>query len=385
MLHALRAHAHEQQYGETEGNGRNGLQHQVVGSGSLELGVDFAQQNHAVAGGAGEHAEHGEEPFVLIVGIEVAAAGVHKPEGDHGPQGTHQQQRQPDAAQIGEVDGGGAGHNHKVEAGAGNAVEGVVVDILALHQMHLAGTVDDNLEQRSEDGAPQEVETPEHGLERLGAEVAQVHLLHAIHEEEHHRVDQQHQADLHGHLVDRLGMWDFVLRLIVGQRVLLLVVARLHRQAALAAQDVHIDHPDETAQDKARGGNAEAEVGAVESDALVGGKAGVGDAEVEGLSGSLSVAHGQQQARGIEEIVVVPPEKQRYGDEQTDDALNDVGAGGDGARLHHLHRSGLALNLLVLEGHGHETQSEGMIGDNLHGTLVDQLVEESQGFDTEDD
>jgi hypothetical protein len=26
-----------------------------------------------------------------------------------------------------------------------------------------------------------------------------------------------------------------------------------------------------------------------------------------------------------------------------------------------------------------------MIGDNLHGALVDQLMEESQRFDTEDD
>ena len=83
-LHALRAEPHEQQNGETEDDGRDGLQDKVVGGGGLELGVYFAKQNHTVAGGAGKHAEHGEEAFLSIVGIEMLGTSPYIEERCHG-------------------------------------------------------------------------------------------------------------------------------------------------------------------------------------------------------------------------------------------------------------------------------------------------------------
>ena len=130
-LHALRTETHEQQHGEAKGDSGDSLQHKVVGGRSLKLGVDLAEEYHTVACGTREHAEHGEETLILIFGIEMFGTNLDINKGDQGTQGADKEQGHPDAAEVVEVDGGGARDNHKVEAGARDAVEGVVVDIAA--------------------------------------------------------------------------------------------------------------------------------------------------------------------------------------------------------------------------------------------------------------
>ena len=384
-VEALGAEAHEQEDGEAENDGRNGLEHQVVGGRGFELGVDFAEKNHAVAGGAGEHAEHREEAFIGIVGIEIAGAGTDIEESGNGAKDTYQNQGQPKTAEVAEVDGGGTCNYHEVETGAGQTVEGEVVDIFALHQFVFAETVDDYFYQHTQQSAPQEIEAPHHRLERFGAELAKVELLDTIHEEEDKEIDQKDKADLDSELVDRLGMGNLVVGLVVLQGVGFFVVGILFTEQAFAAQDIHIQHTHYATYYETSGSNAESEIGTLENDALTFGPTGVGDAEIECLSRSLAIAHRQEETRGIEELAIVQEQKQGNGDHKSDKALEDVGAGGDRTCLYNLHGGGGTLDFLILECHSDKAETQGMVGDNLHGGLVDHEGEKAKGLETKND
>ena len=122
----------------------------------------------------------------------------------------------------------------------------------------------------------------------------------------------------------------------------------------------------------------------MEGDALSFGPARIGHPKVQSLSRSLPVAHGQQQSRSIEEIAVVPQQEQRDSDEQPCQSLQDIGAGGDRSRLDNFHGGGGAPDFLVFQGHGHESQPEGMVGDYLHRGLVDQSGKEAERFQAQD-
>ena len=68
-------HGCQQQNGEAEDHGGEILIHQIVRHRGLEVAVDLTQQNNAGAGGAGEHAVHGEE-LLLSIGREQLPGNV---------------------------------------------------------------------------------------------------------------------------------------------------------------------------------------------------------------------------------------------------------------------------------------------------------------------
>ena len=203
---ALRGEAHQQQHGEAEGQRRYRLQHQVVGRRGLEARVYLAEQNHAVAGGAGEHAEHREEAFVDIARIEVLANPAHINESGEGTQSNDEHERQRKLAKLLEIDGSRASHNHDVEAETTDAVEHVVIDVLAVYDMCLLETLQNRLEENTEQRAYQEVESPKHGFQRVLAKLAQLHALNPVSEQINKEIDEQHHANLHRELVDGLGI-----------------------------------------------------------------------------------------------------------------------------------------------------------------------------------
>lgn len=370
---ALRGETHEEQHGETESEGWNGLEHQVIGGGSLETRVNLAEQYHAVRGCASEHAEHGEECLVGVVGVEPLAATHHVEEGDNSTYGTNQDERQPERTQVVEIDGSGAGNNHEVETGAGYAVEGVVVDILALHEVALAETADNPLDEDTQKRTPEEVEAPYQRLEGLDPEVAQVELLDAEHQEEHQCIYQQHQAYLDCQLVDGFRVRYLTFRLVVGQCVVLHMIVAADVELAATAQNVHEYYTHKATDDEACRSDAEAKVGAVEGDALVGSPLRECGAEIERLSRTLAVAHGEEHAGRVEEVALVYPKEERHRDEQSGETLQDVGAGSDGACLNNFDGCCCTFDFLVFQCHGHKAKTKGMVGDYLHDMAVDEL------------
>ena len=90
---ALRRKTHQQQYRESEGQGRNGLQYEIIGRRGLETRVYLAQQYHTVRRRARQHTEHRKERLVRVVGIKLAAAAQHIPERNHSTYCADHQQR----------------------------------------------------------------------------------------------------------------------------------------------------------------------------------------------------------------------------------------------------------------------------------------------------
>ena len=201
-VQALRSIAHQQQNGKSEHNGRKSLQNEVIGGRCLKLRVDFAQKNHAVAGRACQHPEHREEAFVLVVGIQVLGNPQHIDKGDDGTQSDNDNEWQHEFSEILETDGRRARHNHDVEAKAADAVEHVVVDVLATHNLCLLEAFQYGLEKNAEQRANQEIEAPKHGFQRVFAKLAQLHALYPVSEQIHKEIDEQHHANLHRELVD---------------------------------------------------------------------------------------------------------------------------------------------------------------------------------------
>ena len=170
------------------------------------------------------------------------------------------------------------------------------------------------------------------------------------------------------------------LRLIILQRVVLHVCAVVHLQFAATTQYIHIHHTNQATHNETHCGNAQPEVGTVERNALVGSPSCEGGAEIQSLSGSLTVAHRQQHSAGIEHPRPLPPQEQRYRYQQTRQALQNVGAGRDCTRLHHLHRGGRTLYFLVLQCHSHKAQTQRVVGQYLHRVAVYQRREGTDGL-----
>ena len=257
---ALGSEPHEEKHRESEGESRDGLKHQVVGGWGLEARVNLAEQYHAVGCGTGEHAEHGEESLVDIVWIELLAAAQYIPEGDDGTQRTDEDERQPEATKVVEVDGCSAGDNHEVEAGAGDAVEGVVVDILTLHEVALTQAADNPFDEDAEQRTPQEVEAPHQRLEGLDTKVAKVELLYAEHQQENHGIDKQDEAELNSELVDGFRMRNLALRLVIRQSITFHISLTADVKLTSTAEDIHKNYAHKAAHDEACGSDAETEV-----------------------------------------------------------------------------------------------------------------------------
>lgn len=190
---------------------------------------------------------------------------------------------------------------------------------------------------------------------------------------------------MYGELVDRFGVGNLVLRLVVLEGVGLFEGAIVGLEKAFATEMVHIDYSDETSYKESDGGNGESEVGTCELNTFLERPSLIDLTEIEGLSGTLSIAHGEEESAGIEEVFAVPPKKEGYGDEEAYDALDDIGGSGYGTCFGYFHRGASALDLVILKCERNEADTEGVVGDNLHCRLVDEAVEPRNEFEQQDD
>ena len=179
-LETLRGYTHQQKHWESQHNGGKCLKHKVVGRRRLKLRIDLTHQDHAIGGCARQHAEHGEEPFVFVIGIKMLADPKYIDESGSGAQGTDDDERHNELAELIKADGGSPGHDHNVKAEATDMVQHIIINVFTAHDLHLLETIQDVLEKDAEQRAQQEVESPEQGLQGVGAEIAQLHPLNPI-------------------------------------------------------------------------------------------------------------------------------------------------------------------------------------------------------------
>ena len=129
---AARHETEQQQHRRAEHDRPQVLIDQVMRGGRLVQRVDLTQQDHAGAGGAGQHSEEREEGLVGIVREQLAANPVIVEVGREGSDHAQEDQRDPEllVAESGKIDRRDRGHDHDIEHRAGDAVEHEVVDIL---------------------------------------------------------------------------------------------------------------------------------------------------------------------------------------------------------------------------------------------------------------
>ena len=126
---------------------------------------------------------------------------------------------QDERPKILQADSSSTGNNHDIETETADAIEHIVVDILAAHQLGLLETAQEPLEENAEQRARQEVEAPKHRFQGVSAKIAQIHPLDPVGEQENEEIDKQHHTDLHRELVDGLGIGNLALAFIVLQLV----------------------------------------------------------------------------------------------------------------------------------------------------------------------
>ena len=376
----IRRHADEDQHRRAEDDAEAAAGDEVVGGGGLEAGVDLAQQQHAGADGAGEHAEHGDQALVIVIRVDLFAHEAQVQPGDHAAGDGQQHEGQPQTLQVAQLDGGDARHDHDIEEEAGDAVEQIIVLILPPDHAGLAALLEQHAQEHCQRRADDEVEAPEQGIKRLaetrrdgadaGGEPPDGEVGRQVHED--------HQRDLHRELVDRVGDGDLALALEVVRGELLLVRAAPGPELAPAREHIQDDDARDAGHEVARRRDREPEAApAGEAQRLI------ARADVIGLAGALPVAHRQQQAGGLEERRHEGIGEQQR-DQQAGDALDHVGADDDRAGLE---PGELAALLLFLgrdaQAHGDETERDAVVDQDLHQLAVelheaDQLGQQQQ-------
>ena len=110
-----RSKADQHQNRRAEDDAEAAAGNQVVGSGRAQVRVDLAQQQHAGADGAGEHAVHGNEALVIVAAVNLFADDGQVDPGDDRAGDDQQDEREPQPADVLEVDGGDARDDHDIE------------------------------------------------------------------------------------------------------------------------------------------------------------------------------------------------------------------------------------------------------------------------------
>ena len=141
----------------------------------------------------------------------------------------------------------------------------------------------------------------------------------------------------------------------------------------LLCQDVHHDDAYGTGTDIAGGGNGKAEAASAgKAHSLIGG------AHVVGLTGSLTEAHGKQQAGSLEHGGH-DGVGQKDGDHQSGNALDQIGAHDDGAGFRPGERAVSGSTLIhCTKRHGDKSESDAVIHQHLQEIVVQ--LQDVQGF-----
>ena len=346
---------------------------QVVRSLGFKLRVHLAQQDGAGGGGAGQRAVQGQERFVLIHGEDAAAHKAQVDVAGHSAQHADDGKRNDEAGDEEgiEVDGGDGGDDHDVKHEAGDAVHHEIVDVIALHDAGFAQLEHNGAHQNGKDGAKEELEAPHHGLNGLAQSAQHAGIdegVDALHEQEGQNVGNEHQRHLNGELVHGFGQRHFIAAgVLIKRHVVHGVLAGLAAEAALAAQIAQVHHAAQRGANKAHGGNRKAEAGAVGK--TVGGFIGV--APGVGLSGTLAIAHGQQDAGG-EEAADGVVEDDGHG--QTEECLQQIGAHNRDAGVKGAGLGAVVLLLVhIAQRHGGKAKAQTMVGEDFQRAGLVQL------------
>ena len=176
-----------------------------------------------------------------------------------------------------------------------------------------------------------------------------------------HKIDRQHHCHLHAQAVNGFRDGD-----------LILVLEGIHRNGAGDPILIHAGDASLPCKiiDVKNAHNAGAEIAGCGDGKPEGTTAGeahrlIGGADIVGLSGSLTVPHGQQDARGLKESGHHGMGKTERND-KTRDALDHIGAHNDRAAFEPYHVAGLLFRLLRhAEGKRNEADGNAVIGHIL--------------------
>ena len=193
---------------------------------------------------------------------------------------------------------------------------------------------------------------------------------HALCKQIRDNVDQQHEAHLDRELVYGIGNGYLVFALEVGGGELFRVLAASRGRAHEPAlpPDIEHYHAHDAGADIARGGYGKAEAPAARKAVGL-----IHHAYIVRLTGALTVAHGQQEARRLEEALF-DRERQQHGYHEPDEALHEIRADYRRARLGAYRRLGALALLRHAEAHGYKAQSDAVIDERIHKLYIEEIL-----------
>ena len=250
--------------------------------------------------------------------------------GDNGTDDAENHNRQDVVADIVDLDGSHAGHDHQIKGKAGDAVHLIVIDVIPVHHIALAQKLDDRLDQHRGQRCPQEVKAPGDAVRKFGKDAQQAH------EAKGDGIGQSNKARLDRELIHGFAVRNLIA---VGIGLINHFAGRpgiAHVQIAALFIDVDIEHAEHGRHNKADGCQRQAK-------ASVAGKLGGScvcevNIPAQRIAGTLTKSKGQDQAADIGNnfIAIAGQQEQNQGNTQANKGLQHIAAALQRAKFKHL-------------------------------------------------